>query len=198
MPRGSGVEAERPMRFRRHVAAPRTPSRGQRRLAREAALVAALAFAGFALAAVWLSPVPLIPRRAMVPRVLDLEADSARRALAALGYRAVLASAEEDDVVPAGRILWQDPPPGLALPAGGTVTLTASAGRPEYPVPDLNGLDARQAGVILEAAGFRLGAIDTAIDRQRELGIVLGTRPSAGAARQAGTQVDLIVNGASR
>ena len=78
------------------------------------------------------------------------------------------------------------------------MTLTPSAGRLQIPVPDLSGVEAQQAAVILAAAGFRLGAIDTVIDRQRDLGVVLGTRPSAGSARLPGDEIELIVNGASR
>jgi serine/threonine-protein kinase len=165
---------------------------------RDVAIVVGIAVAGFAAAALLFSPVPVVQPDRMVPRLLDLSLDSARAELSRLGYRASTGNTREDAVAPRGTVIWQDPPPGLALPAGGTVTLTVSAGRAQMPVPDLAGLEAGQAAAVLAAAGFRVGGIDTVIDRQRDLGMVLGTRPSAGAARGAGAEVDLIVNGASR
>jgi beta-lactam-binding protein with PASTA domain len=95
-------------------------------------------------------------------------------------------------------VIWQDPPPETALPSGGVVTLTPSAGAMQVPVPELSGVEMRQAGRILVAAGFRLGGVDTVIDRRREVGMVLGTRPPAGSVRAPGEEVELIVNGASR
>jgi beta-lactam-binding protein with PASTA domain len=65
-------------------------------------------------------------------------------------------------------------------------------------VPDLVGLDAALAERILAAAGLRVGDIDSVADRTQDLGVVLGTRPSAGAGRRAGDQVDLIINGRER
>jgi len=185
-------------RFRRHLASPREPSPGRRRLVRDAAVVVGIAAVGFVAAVFLLSPVPVMQPEHQVPRVLGLGLDSARQALTEPGYRVVMAEAREHPAAPRGTVVWQDPPPGLALERGATVTLTPSAGQAQAPVPDLSGLEASQAATILAAAGFAVGAIDTVIDRQRDLGIVLGTRPSAGSARSMGAEVDLIVNGATR
>ena len=185
-------------RFRRHSPPPAVSGPARRRIARDVGIVAAIAVVGFVAAVVWLSPVPLVRREQVVPRVLGVGLDSARRELSLLDYRVVVAEGQGHASAPRGVVVWQDPPPGLALPAGGTVTLTPSAGRLQIPVPDLSGVEAQQAAVILAAAGFRLGAIDTVIDRQRDLGVVLGTRPSAGSARLPGDEIELIVNGASR
>jgi len=185
-------------RFRRHLASPREPSPRRRRLVRDAAIVAGIAAVGFVAAVFLLSPVPVVRPDHQVPRVLGLGLDSARQALADPGYHVVVAEAREHPVAPRGTVIWQDPPPGLSLESGATVTLTPSAGQAQAPVPDLTGLEAGQAAMILVAAGFAVGAIDTVIDRQRDLGVVLGTRPSAGAARHMGAEVDLIVNGATR
>jgi serine/threonine-protein kinase len=185
-------------RFRRHTPPPAVPAPTRRRIVRDAAIIIAIAIAGFAVAVVWLSPVPLVREDRVVPRVLGLGLDSARRELGALDYRVVVGEAQEHPSAARGVVIWQDPPPGLALPAGGAVTLTPSAGRMQVTVPDLSGVEAGQAATILAAAGFRLGAVDTVIDRQREVGVVLGTRPSAGSARLPGEEIELIVNGASR
>lgn len=193
-----GPDEGRTMRFRRHTAPPMTPGPGGRRLLRDIGIVLAVAVVGFGVAALWLSPVPVVASERTVPRLLGLGLDEARSQLSALGYRIRVVDSREHPVAPRGQIIWQDPPPGVAMDEGGTVELTPSAGRLQAPVPDLTGLDAAQAERILIAAGFTLGTVEIVTDRQRDAGVVLGTRPSAGAARRAGTTVDLIVNGAIR
>jgi serine/threonine-protein kinase len=133
-----------------------------------------------------------------VPRLIGLDLDAARRELTALGYRVGIADAREHASAPRGTVIAQDPPPGVAMAAGGTVSVTPSAGPVQAPVPDLVGLDVALAERILQAAGLRVGVIDSVADRGADLGVVLGTRPSAGAGRRAGDAVDLIINGRER
>ncbi len=186
------------MRFRRHVKPARTASPKRRRLLRDVGIVALVALLGFAAGTLWLAPGPVVPSSGTVPRLVGLELDAARRELSALGYRAGIADAREHASAGRGTVIAQDPPPGVRMPAGGTVTMTPSAGPAQAPVPDLVGLDAALAERILEAAGLRVGEIDSVLDPGRDLGIVLGTRPSAGAGRRAGDAVDLIINGRER
>ncbi len=186
------------MRFRRHVRPARAGNPRSRRLLRDAGIVAVVALLGFGAGTLWLSPVPVVSSSGSVPRLIGLELDAARRELTALGYRAAIADAREHADARRGAVIAQDPPPGVALPAGGTVTVTPSAGPAQLPVPDLVGLDAALAERILDAAGLAVGAIDSVADPGADLGVVLGTRPSAGAGRRAGDAVDLIINGRER
>lgn len=184
------------MRFRRHVPPPPLSSPRSRNLLRDAGIVAIVGIVGFVVAALWLSPVPVAGADHAVPRLVGLGLDPARRELDRLGLRTRVAAAEEHPSVPAGAVARQDPPPGVVLGRGGTVELVPSAGRAELPVPDLTGLDMALAERILVAAGFRVGTVDSVRDRLREPGIVIATRPAAGAGRSAGAPVDFIVNGA--
>ena len=186
------------MRFRRHVRPERTSSPRRRRLLRDVTIVAVVALLGFAAGTLWLSPVPVVASSGTVPRLIGLELDAARRELSAHGYRAGIADAREHAGARRGTVIAQDPPPGVAMPAGGTVSVTPSAGPATAPVPDLVGLDAALAERILAAAGLKVGDIDSVADRGQDLGVVLGTRPSAGAGRRAGDEVDLIINGRER
>jgi serine/threonine-protein kinase len=169
--------------------APRT-----RRLARDVAIVAGVAAAGFV--AVWLWAIPASGGDGrVVPRVIGSDVAVAERMLSELGYRARIDAARPNAVAPRGSIIAQDPPPGLALDAGRIVTIVPSSGPVEAVVPELVGLDVALAGRILGAAGFRIGTVDTVLDRSRGPGIVLGSRPSTGAGRVIGSAVDLIVTG---
>jgi len=183
------------MRFRRHsppaaIDAPRT-----RRLARDIGIVAGVAAAGFVAVWLWLAPSPIGGDDRRVPRLVGEDIAGAEQTLAALGYRARVDAARPNAAAPRGTIIAQDPPGGLALQAGRIVTIVPSAGPAEAPVPELAGLDVTLAARILGAAGLRVGAVDTVLDRSRAAGIVLGSRPSTGAGRVVGSTVDLIVTG---
>ena len=138
-------------------------------------------------------PAPILPRDQAVPRVLGLPLDAAERELANQGLRVRLEEQSADPVVPAGHILWQDPPPETELTEGAVVSLTVSSGPGPVAVPDVMAFDLPQARRVLEAAGLRIGAIDT-VANVAEAGVILATRPAGGASRAPGGAVDLIVS----
>lgn len=138
-------------------------------------------------------PAPIIPRDHAVPRVLGLPLEAAQRELANQGLRAKLDEPSADPVVPVGHILWQDPPPETELTEGSVVTLTVSSGPGPVAVPDLMAFELPQARRVLEAAGLRVGDIDT-VANVAEAGVIVATRPAGGASRAPGGAVDLIVS----
>jgi serine/threonine-protein kinase len=138
-------------------------------------------------------PAPIIPRDHAVPRVLGLPLEAAQRELANQGLRAKLDEPSADPVVPVGHILWQDPPPETELTEGSVVTLTVSSGPGAVAVPDLMAFELPQARRVLEAAGLRVGDIDT-VANVAEAGVIVATRPAGGASRAPGGAVDLIVS----
>ena len=170
--------------------APRT-----RRLARDVAIVAGVAAAGFIAVWLWIAPSPMGGDERRVPRVVGEDVAGAEQTLGALGYRVRVDAPRTNAAAPRGTIIGQDPPAGLTLEAGRIVTIVPSAGPVEALVPELVGLDVVLAARILDAAGLKVGVVDTVIDRSRAPGIVLGSRPSTGAGRVVGATVDLIVTG---
>ncbi len=167
-----------------------------RRLLWEALAIAGVFGAGYLVASTWLSPVPLVSSDHAVPRVIELPAGAAQRKLAGLGFRVKFDEDRQHPTIPRGAIVWQDPPPGTILPENSTVVLSTSAGGVQVPVPDLAGLAEPQAREVLAAAGLRVGAVDTIVS-DADPGTVLTTRPAAGAARDPGTRIDLVVSAPS-
>jgi serine/threonine-protein kinase len=96
--------------------------------------------------------------------------------------------------VPRGAVLWQDPPPETILPPGATVQLTASDGPAPVTVPDVVGLSLPYAERILNAAGIKIGNVDT-VRAAPEPGVVMTVRPPPGNGRPRGSSVDLLVSG---
>jgi serine/threonine-protein kinase len=217
MPRGFAGRSETLMRFRRHMRPGITPDPalpeaepdpdsvldlgkrpGKRSPLRDVALVLLVAVVGFLVAALWFSPVPVFSREDTVPLLIGTGLSEAEQQLGGLGYRVRIQPAAESPDVARGKVVRQDPPAGTAAPRSTVVVLTPSAGPMPVAVPDLIGLEMNQAIKVLAAAGLKAGTVDSVMDREEDGGVVLGTRPSAGAGRLPGSTVELIVNGANR
>lgn len=149
---------------------------------------------GYAVATAWLSPVPLFSSDHAVPRLLDLPLAEAEARLAELGFRGRVGGARPHPSIPAGRIAWQDPPPGMVLASNSVINYAASSGAAPIPVPDIIGFTRQHAERVLTAAGLKTGDIDT-VAADPEPGIVIATRPAAGVGREPGERVDLVVSG---
>ena len=153
------------MRTRRHVSS--GPSfhwtRGSpwRRFARDLGLVALTALLGYVITTLWMAPDTVTTSDHSVPRVLALPVDKARGELTGLGFRIRMDEQRTSPDVPRGAVLWQDPPPETILPPGATVQLTASDGPAPVTVPDVVGLSLPYAERILNAAGIKIGNVDT-------------------------------------
>ncbi|HYL28978.1 MAG TPA: PASTA domain-containing protein [Gemmatimonadales bacterium] len=165
-----------------------------RRLVRDAVIVLGTFAVGYVLARAWLSPVPLITSDHSVPRVLELTGGEAQRRLTALGFRVKFDDERAHPTIPRGSIVWQDPAPGTVLAQNSIVSVAPSAGPQLAPVPDIVGLPMPFAIKVLAAAGLKPGSVDT-VTSDPEPNVVIATRPAAGAGREAGSTVDLVVSG---
>ncbi len=138
-------------------------------------------------------PAPLITRDHAVARVLGLPLAAAQKELEDQGFKVRVEGDEADPVVPAGHVTWQDPPAETVLPNAAMVHLTTSSGPEPIPVPDVISFELDQARQVVEAAGLRVGALDT-IASSAEAGIVVATRPGIGTTRPPGSAVDLVLS----
>ena len=182
------------MKFRRHVAPGLRAPRPSRRTVRDLGLVIGVAVVGFGAAFAWLSGGSLFSRERTVPRVLELSGGEALEQLAEAGYRGRISGSRQSAGVPRGRVMRQDPPPGVLLPPGAPVELVTSSGAGRIPTPDVAGLAVAQAERIIRAAGLRVGVVDSITDRERAPGIVLATRPAPGESREPGAPIGLVIN----
>jgi serine/threonine-protein kinase len=91
-----------------------------------------------------------------VPDVVGDEEDSAREDLLDEGLKVRIAPervfSDEDE----GSVARQSPAEGSPAAEGDTVTLTISKGQDEVEVPDVEGLNRKQARKKLEKAGFEV------------------------------------------
>ena len=149
---------------------------------------------GYAISVLWVSPSSVLGGEHAIPRVLGLPESEARGKLTAVGFRARLDGDRTSPAIPRGAVIWQDPPPGMVLTPNTTVQLVLSSGPPPVTVPDVIGLALSSAERIFDAAGVKVGTVDT-VRGSGELGVVIATRPAPGNGRPRGTTVDVVVSG---
>lgn len=184
------------MRMRRHTAPGFSLPAGTlwRRLLRDGGLVLLTFAVGYAISALWLSPSSVLGEDHPVPRVLGLPEAQARDKLTELGFRPRRDGDRTSPSIPRGSVIWQDPPPGMVLTPNTTVQLVVSSGPAPVTVPDVIGMALSSAERIFDAAGVKVGTVDT-VRGGGELGVVIATRPAPGNGRPRGTAVDIVVSG---
>jgi len=157
-----------------------------------AGVVLAVALAGVlgarALAAL------LFPPEVVVPDLVGQSLEAAQTRASALGLkletRYLLASAE----VPQNHIISQDPRAGRTVRAGRTIWVVVSTGPEVVTVPAVEGMALREARLILNEAGLRVGRVEERYAPEISPGQVLEQNPPAEAEVEAGQLVDLVVS----
>lgn len=184
------------MRARRHVAPGGLAglrSVAWRRFAMDLGLIVLVALVGFAVTSTWINPGPIMDDDHAVPRVVEMPEGEARQTLTEAGFRSRIEAEWPNPAIPRGAVVWQDPAPAMVLPPNTTVELVLSAGPAPVTVPDVVGLAEPFAEKIIEAAGIKVGTVDT-VRGGVEAGVVIATRPPSGQGRPPGTPVDLVVS----
>jgi len=131
------------------------------------------------------------PEEVEVPSVVGLTQSSASSALEARGLSVSVVEEESDK--PKGEVLRQNPTGGTRVREGSAVALTVSKGRSLESVPDVTGRSSASARATLTAAGFRVRVVQKDTTKPDEDGQVLSQRPEAGAERQRGAAITIVV-----
>jgi serine/threonine-protein kinase len=99
-----------------------------------------------------------------------------------------------DPKIPVGSVAFQTPQAGTEIKRGRTVGLVVSSGADMRSLPMLVGLNARQAQLDAEHAGFAIEAVVEVHTNHIERGRVIGTDPGQGAVRPLGSGVRMLVS----
>lgn len=129
-----------------------------------------------------------------VPELTNLTLEQAERTLRPTGLVLSRSGERFDPSVPRGFILSQDPPAQTPVRGRTRVLVTVSLGEEFSSVPELFGESRRNAALLLERAGLRLGPITRA--RSEEVGqdLVAGSDPPAESVLPRNTPVALLVS----
>ena len=124
----------------------------------------------------------------------------ARAELEEAGYRLGRVTKERHRHAPPGSVLWQDPEPQTRARRGTPVDIVIAAKRPPRPnlpdltsVPELRGLELRQARRALRRADLRLGDITEDHARNAPPGTVIWQGPAPTRRVEPGSVVNVVV-----
>jgi len=131
------------------------------------------------------------PELVAAPSVVGLSRDSAEAQISDSGL--VPAVQEQESEEPEGEVIAQDPSAGTELERGSTVTITVSTGVEQVVVPDVVGLQARDAERQLRAEGLVPVRRETEVTDPAQDGQVIDQRPGTGVEVDRGREVLIVV-----
>ena len=112
--------------------------------------------------------------------------------LAEVGLEHDVRSAVSHPDAPEGAVLAQSPIPGQQVRPGAPVEVTLSRGPEVHSIPDVSGLSARQASIVLDRLGFRVTSREA--NHSIEAGRAFGTEPGPGTELTVPADVTLLVS----
>jgi eukaryotic-like serine/threonine-protein kinase len=131
------------------------------------------------------------PELVATPEVIGLSSDSAEAQISDAGL--VPAVREQESEEPEGEVIAQDPAAGTELERGSTVTITVSTGVEQVVVPDVVGLEARDAERQLRAEGLVPVRRETEVSDPAQDGQVIDQRPGTGVEVERGREVVIVI-----
>ena len=131
------------------------------------------------------------PEQVTVPEVIGLSRESAESRLRDEGLGVAVQEQESEE--PVGEVVAQDLAGGTRVERGTTVTITVSTGTQKVDVPNVVGLESRDAISQIGAAGLSPVERERTVTDPAQDGVVIDQRPGAGIELDEGGQVVIIV-----
>ena len=130
----------------------------------------------------------------MIPDLKGKSITDAVNALSLLNLGLRKEGEEIDETIPAGIIVRQSPPAGLAVREGKIIKVTLSQGGKVIYVPSVAGQMARSAEVALRSAGLVIGEETTKYSLIGKKDEVLSQDPAAGQSVERDTMVNMVIS----
>jgi serine/threonine-protein kinase len=129
----------------------------------------------------------------VIPSVTGLTVEEANSRLSRANLRGKEGATRPSGAAPKGTVVEQNPLAGTIDAPGTTVTLTVSGGQRAAPVPEVAGMNRRDAERALEEAGFGVGTV-TQRSSETPRGTVIQTDPVGGASAVVPGPVGLVLS----
>jgi eukaryotic-like serine/threonine-protein kinase len=127
-----------------------------------------------------------------VPDVIGSPVDQARLLLTTQGFTVVVEEVEDEEI-PIGEVVDQEPGPNQEAPRGSEVKLFVSKGPAPREVPAVVGRTIAEASNLLGQAGFAVNQTSAPSSTVPE-GTVISTDPPAGSVQPKGTAITVVVS----
>lgn len=129
----------------------------------------------------------------VVPSVVRVDMEQARKKLEALGLGLTVEGKVYDPSIPNGAVVSQIPTPGVRLKANGWVRVMMSLGVQHSPVPDLIGSTPRIARMMSQQSGYEIGHTSEILLSGVESDQIIRQVPNPGSTEVLTARVDVLV-----
>lgn len=132
--------------------------------------------------------------KAVMPDLRDQDSASAAGLLASAGLTVGEVQRVFHESVPSGRVIKQQPLPGVRLKPSRRVKFTLSLGEEMVVLPNLRSLSPTQAGDTLQKLGLRLGEIKEVYGGEQSPGTITSSNPPSGGSVARGGTVSITIS----
>lgn len=130
----------------------------------------------------------------VVPELVGRDAVYALDILTDLGLDIKVSGFEYMDDVPKNHIAYQEPQPGAEVKKHRDVRIIISKGPKILAVPNLAGMDIRQAYIIMEENGLSQGVLSRTFSERAAMDEVISQVPPPGTVIMRGNSIDLLIS----
>ena len=130
----------------------------------------------------------------VVPDLVGKDVVYALEILTGLGLNTKVAGFEYRADIPKNHVAHQEPRPGAEVKRDRDVRIMVSKGSQTVVVPNLVGMDVREANIIMEENGLASGAVSKTHSEQAARGEVMSQAPAPGGIVKRGDMIDLLVS----
>lgn len=130
----------------------------------------------------------------VVPDLVGKDVVYALEILTGLGLNTKVAGFEYRADIPKNHVAHQEPRPGAEVKRDRDVRIMVSKGSQTVVVPNLVGMDVREANIIMEENGLASGAVSKTHSEQAARGEVMSQAPAPGGTVKRGDMIDLLVS----
>ncbi|NLV20516.1 MAG: Stk1 family PASTA domain-containing Ser/Thr kinase [Syntrophomonadaceae bacterium] len=146
------------------------------------------------LSGVLLSGGGLFGKEVVVPNVEGMDFKQADTELTKVGLVMTVIGREYSSEFEKDEVISQDPGKNRKVKEGRKVEVVISKGSELITVPNITGIDIKDAVIQLGNVGLNMGKIDPAYDEEKPEGMVISQDPDRGTKQEAGTSINVVVS----
>ena len=133
-------------------------------------------------------------KEVVVPNIEGMDYKQADTELSKVGLVMSVLSKDYSNEFAKDMVISQNPGKDRKVKAGRKIEVTISKGSELITVPNITGIDIKDAIIKLTQAGLNMGKFDKAYDDAKPEGLVISQDPAKGSRQASGTSIDVVVS----
>ena len=129
-----------------------------------------------------------------MPNVVGMDYKQADEALSKVGLVMSVTSKDYSNEFDKDMVITQNPGKDRKVKKGRKIEVTISKGSELITVPNITGIDIKDAIIKLGNVGLNMGKTDKAYDEEKPEGTVISQNPAKGTRHASGTNIDVVIS----